>query len=90
MFSLFDVIIFYLRWLNIVLRAVSSSASIKLEKQTWRRKERWYKEDYFSKSSLTFCDIWQNFHFYLISNNDNFKMEVKRRNFVTHLIITVQ
>ena len=33
--------------------------------------------------SLEFCDIWQNFFFYLILSNE-------QTNFVTHLIITVQ
>ena len=36
------------------------------------------------------CDIWQNFYFYRIVNNENFKMEVEQTIFVTHLIITVQ
>ena len=40
--------------------------------------------------SFKFCDIWQNFYFYLILNNETFKMEVEQANFVTHLIITVQ
>ena len=40
--------------------------------------------------SLKFCDIWQNFYFYCILNNENFKMEVEQTNFVTHLIIIVQ
>ena len=40
--------------------------------------------------SLKFCDISQNFYFYRIFNNENFKMEVEQTNFVTHLIITVQ
>ena len=40
--------------------------------------------------SIKFCDIWQNFYFYRILNNENFKMEVEQTNFVTHLIITVQ
>ena len=40
--------------------------------------------------SLKFCDTWQNFYFYRILNNENFKMEVEQTNFVTHLIITVQ
>ena len=40
--------------------------------------------------SLKFCDIWQNVYFYRILNNENFKMEVEKTNFVTHLIITVQ
>ena len=40
--------------------------------------------------SLKFCDIWQNFYFYRILNNENFKIEVEQTIFVTHLIITVQ
>ena len=36
--------------------------------------------------SLKFCDIWQNFYFYRILNNESFKMEVEQANFVTHLI----
>ena len=40
--------------------------------------------------SLKFCDIWQNFYFYRILNNEKFKMEVEKTNFVTNLIITVQ
>ena len=40
--------------------------------------------------SLKFCDIWQNFYFNHILNNENFKMEVEKTNFVAHLIITVQ
>ena len=40
--------------------------------------------------SLEVCDIWQNFSFYRILSNENFKMEVEQTNFVTHLIITVQ
>ena len=40
--------------------------------------------------SLQFCDIWQNFDFHRILNNENFKMEVEQTNFVIHLIITVQ
>ena len=38
---------------------------------------------------IKFCDIWQNFYFYRILNDENFKMEVKQTDFVTHLIITV-
>ena len=37
--------------------------------------------------SLKFCDIWQNFDFHRILNNENFKMEVEQKNFVIHLII---
>ena len=40
--------------------------------------------------SLKFCDIWQNFYFNCILNNENFKMEVEQTNFVTHLLITIQ
>ena len=40
--------------------------------------------------SSKFCDIWQNFYFYRILNNENFKMEVEQTNFVTHLVIKVQ
>ena len=39
---------------------------------------------------LKFCDIWQNFYFYHILDNENFKMEVEQANFVTHLKITIQ
>ena len=38
--------------------------------------------------SLKFCDTWQNFYFYRVLNDEDFKMEVERTNFVTHLIIT--
>ena len=41
-------------------------------------------------SSFKFCDIWQNFDFYRILNNDNFKMEVEQKNFVIYLAITIQ
>ena len=40
-----------LRWLNTVSRAVSGSAYFKLDQQTWRRKEQWYTDDDFSKST---------------------------------------
>ena len=40
--------------------------------------------------SLKFCDIWQNFYFYRILNNENFKMEVEQKIIETHLIITVE
>ena len=49
-------------------------------------KKQWYTEDGFSK----FSDIWQNFYFYRILNNENFKMQVEQTNFVIQLIITVQ
>ena len=34
--------------------------------------------------------MWQNFYFYRILNNENFKMYVEQTVFMTHLIITVQ
>ena len=40
--------------------------------------------------SIKFCDVWQNFYFYRILSDENFKMEVDQTNFVTHLIITVE
>ena len=40
--------------------------------------------------SLKLCDIWRNFYFYRILDNENLKMEVEQTIFVTHLIITVQ
>ena len=38
--------------------------------------------------SLKFWDILQNFYFYRILNNENFKMEFVQTIFLTHLIIT--
>ena len=40
--------------------------------------------------SLKFFEIRQNFYFYRILNNENFKMEFEQTNFATHVIITVQ
>ena len=40
--------------------------------------------------SLKFSDIWTNFYFYRVLDNENFKIEVEQTIFVTHLIITVQ
>ena len=76
-----------LRWLNTVLRVVSGNlrdgACFKLDKQTWRRKKNG-TEKTISQNLL----IWQNFYFYRILKDENFKME--QTNFVTHLIITEQ
>ena len=89
----FQHVIFYhfVIWLNTVLQAVSgnsrASAFFKLDKQTWRRKSNGTKKMICQIYSLRFCDIWQNFYFYRIWNNENFKMEVEQTNFVTHLII---
>ena len=49
-------------------------------------KKQWYTKDGFSRCS----DIWQNFYFHRVLNNDNFKMEVEQANFVIHLIIKLQ
>ena len=83
-----------LRWLNTVLLAVSGNlrdgACFKLDKQTWRRKSNGTQKTISQNLLIKICDIWQNFYFYRTFNNKNFKMEVEQRNFVTHLIITVQ
>ena len=42
---------------------------------------RWFLKIY----SLKFCDIWQNFYFYHILSNENFKMEVEEMVFVIQL-----
>ena len=39
--------------------------------------------------SFKFCDIWQNFYFYRILN-ENLKMEVEQTIFERHLITGVQ
>ena len=79
---------------NTVLQAVSGNSRdgtcFKLDKQTWRRKSNGTQKTISQIHSLKFCNIWQNFYFYRILNNENFKMEVEQMNFVAHLIITVQ
>ena len=71
-----------------VLRAVSGNSR---DKQAWRAKKAMvHRRKFFKIYSFKFCDIWQNFYFYRILNNENFKMEVEQTNFVTRLIITVQ
>ena len=40
---------------------------------------RWFLKIYL----LKFCDIWQNFYFYRILNNENFKMAVEQTNWMT-------
>ena len=49
-----------------------------------------HKRRFLKIYSLKFCDPWQNFYFYRILNNENFKMEFEQTIFVTRLIITVQ
>ena len=46
-----------------------------------------YRRRFFKIYSLKFCDIWQNFYFYRILNNENFKMEVEETVFVTQFEI---
>ena len=53
-------------------------------------KKPWYTEDDFSNYSLKFCNIWQNFYFYHLLNNENLKMEVEHTISEAHSIITVQ
>ena len=79
-FLLFWVI---LRWLNTVLRAVSvnsrDGAFLKLDKQKWRRKSNVHGRRFLKIFSLKFCDIWHNFYFYRILNDEKFKMEGKEK-----------
>ena len=49
-----------------------------------------YRRRFLKIYAIKFCDIWQNVYFYRILNDENFKMEVEQKNFVTHLIITVE
>ena len=80
----------HLRWLNTVLWAVSGNSRdgvcFKLDKQTWQGKKQWYTDRgrFLKIYSPKFCDIWQNFDFYCILNNENFKMKVEQMNFVRH------
>ena len=81
-----------LRWLNTVLREVSGNlrngACFKLDKQN--EKPMVHRRRFLKIYSSEFRDISQNFSFYRILSNENFKMEVAQTNFVTHLLITVQ
>ena len=54
------------------------------------KKEMVHRRQLLKIYSLKFCDIWQNFYFYRILNNENFKMDVEQTIFMTRLIITVQ
>ena len=54
------------------------------------KKETIHRRRFVKIDSIKFCDIWQNFYFYRILSDENFKMEVEQTNFVTHLIITVE
>ena len=54
------------------------------------KKEMVHRRQLLKSCSLKFCDIWQNFYFYRILDNENFTLEVGQTNFVTQLIITVQ
>ena len=66
-------------------------ACFKLDKANMAvKKATVHRRRFLKINSLKFCDIWQNFYFYRILNNENFKMEVEQTNFVTHLIIIVQ
>ena len=54
------------------------------------KKETIHRRRFLKIDSIKFCVIWQNFYFYRILSDENFKMEVEQTNFVTHLIITVE
>ena len=77
------------------MRAVSGNSldgpCFKLDKTNMAAKRaRVHRRRFLKINSLKFCDIWQNFYFHRILNNENFKVEVEQMSFVTHLIITVQ
>ena len=76
------------------MRAVSGNlrdgACFKLTNKHGGEKAKVHRKRFLKIYSLEFCDIWQNFSFYFILSNENFKMEVGQTNFVAHLIITVQ
>ena len=80
-------------WLITVLRAVSRNsrdgACFKLDKKKHGGEKSNGTRRFLKIYSLEFCDIWQNFYFYHILDNKDFKMEVEQKNFVTHLITTV-
>ena len=69
-----------------VLWAVSGNSRDggRLNKQTWRRKSNG------GTISQNLLINLAEFLFYRILHHENFKMEDKRTNFVSHLIITVQ
>ena len=82
-----------LRWLNTVLRAVSGNSrdrAVFVTNKRGGKKAMVHRRRFLKIYSLKFCDIWQNFYFYRILDNENFKMEAEQTNFVTHLVITMQ
>ena len=69
-----NTVVYALRWLNTILRALDGNlrddACFKLDKKTWRRKNQWYTDDDFSKSTqLKFCDIGRIFTFFVFYIN---------------------
>ena len=87
-------IISILRWLNTVSRrsAVTrvTASVLTYTNKHGGEKAMVHRRRFLKIYSLKFCDIWQNFYFYRILNNENFKMDVEQTIFMTHLIITVQ
>ena len=79
-----------LRWLNTVLRAVSGNSRDGEWNKHRGEKAMVNRRRFLKIYSLKFCDIWRNFYFYRVLDNENFKMEVEQTIFVTLLIITVQ
>ena len=76
-----------------VLRAVSGNSrdGACFTRQTnMAKKAIVHRRRFLKIYSSKFCDIWQNFDFYRVINNENFKMKVEQTNFVIHLIITTQ
>ena len=72
-----------LRWLNTVLRAVSGSACLNQTNKHGGELENNGTEKTISQNLLIKILRY-------LTENENFKMEVKQTNFVTHLIIAVQ
>ena len=73
--------IFYtyvLRWLKTVLRAVLSGIR---QTNMAAKKAMVHRTRFLKIYFLKFCYIWQNFYFYRLLNNENFKMEVEQTNF---------
>ena len=76
-----------LRWLNTVLQAVSGNArdALVLNKTNKHGGEKAmvHRKQFLKIYSLKFCDISQNFYFYRILNDENFKTEVEQTFFHT-------
>ena len=63
-----------LRWLDTVLPAVSGYSRdgdcFNLDKRTWWRKSNGKQKTISQIYSLKFCNIWRNFYFYRVLDNE--------------------